>query len=181
MRAVSGARRPTRFCLTGGWFDSPNVGDNALLLGIVESLGKAAPAEFTVLTPDPDRVRALHGLPALAPRRHPIKLLRLLSSVDALVFTGGSPFFDHTVHMLYCAALAAIARLFGAKIVVWAIWLRPLSDRHCRALVRFICRRADCLSGRDPETVRGLSELVHGEIPVEFSPGSGHADDTSFK
>ena len=78
-----------RFCLTGGWFDSPNVGDNALLLGIVESLGKAAPAEFTVLTPDPVRVQALHGLSALAPRRHPITLIRLLYSVDALVFTGG--------------------------------------------------------------------------------------------
>ena len=170
MKPVSRSRRPMRFCLTGGWFDSPNVGDNALLLGIVESLGKAAPAEFTVLTPDPVRVQALHGLSALAPRRHPITLIRLLYSVDALVFTGGSPFFDHTVHMLYCATLAAVARLFGAKIIVWGIWLRPLSNRHCRALVRFICRRADYLSGRDPETVCGLSELVNGGASVEFLP-----------
>jgi polysaccharide pyruvyl transferase WcaK-like protein len=159
-----------RFCLTGGWFDSPNIGDNALLLGIVESLGTAAPAEFTVLTPDPARVRTVHGLPALAPRRQPLKLIRLLCSVDALVFTGGSPFFDHTAQMLYCAALAMIARLCGAKVIVWGIWLRPLSNRQCRALVRFICRRADYLSGRDPETVRGLSELASGEVPVEFLP-----------
>lgn len=170
MKAIPRSRRPIRFCLTGGWFDSPNVGDNALLLGIVESLGKAAPAEFTVLTPDPARVRALHGLPALAPRRQPFSLIHLLYSVDALVFTGGSPFFDHTVQMLYCAALAMVARLCGTKIIIWGIWLRPLSNRHCRALVRFICRRADYLSGRDPETVRGLSELVNGEVPVEFLP-----------
>ncbi len=170
MKVVPGARRPIRFCLTGGWFDSPNVGDNALLLGIVESLGKAVPSEFTVLTPDTARVQSLHGLSALAPRRHPFKLIRLLYSVDALVFTGGSPFFDHTVHMLYCAALAAVARLCGTKVIIWGIWLRPLSNRYCRVLVRFICRRADYLSGRDPETVHGLSELVSGEVPVEFLP-----------
>lgn len=161
---------PIRFCLTGGWFDSPNVGDNALLLGIVESIAQATPAVFTVLTPDPVRVQALHRLPAMAPRRHPLKLLRLLCSVDALVFTGGSPFFDHVVQMLYCAALAAVARLSGARVIVWGIWLRPLKNRLCRTLVRFICRQAAYLSGRDPETVRSLSELMNGTRPVAFIP-----------
>mgnify|MGYP001271396262 CR=1 FL=1 len=162
--------RPIHLCLTGGWFDSPNVGDNALLLGIIESIGRAAPARFTVLTPDPARLGSLYGLPALAPRKHPIRLVGLLWSVDGLVFTGGSPFFDHVVHMLYCAALAAVARLAGVKVVVWAIWLRPLRNRLCRTLVRFICRRATYLSGRNAQTVKGLSELVGGEIPVEFVP-----------
>ena len=161
---------PIRLCLTGGWFDSPNVGDNALLLGIVESIAQAAPAAFTVLTPDPARVQALHGLPAIAPRRHPLKLLRVLWSVDALVFTGGSPFFDHVVQMLYCAALAAVARLSGAKVIVWGIWLRPLQNRFCRILVRFVCRQAAYLSGRDHETVRGLSELMKGTRSVAFIP-----------
>lgn len=161
---------PIRICLTGGWFDSPNVGDNALLLGIVESIAQAAPAAFTVLTPDPVRVQALHTLPAIAPRRHPLKLLRLLCSVDALVFTGGSPFFDHVVQMLYCAALAAVARLSGAKVIVWGIWLRPLKNRLCRLLVRFACRQTVYLSGRDYETVRGLSELMKGTRSVAFIP-----------
>ncbi len=161
---------PIRMCLTGGWFDSPNVGDNALLLGIVESIAQAAPAAFTVLTPDPARVQTLHGLPAIAPRRHPLKLLRLLWSVDALMFTGGSPFFDHVVQMLYCAALTAIARLSGAKVIVWGIWLRPLRNRLCRLLVRFVCRQAAYLSGRDYETVRDLSELMEGTRAVAFVP-----------
>ena len=161
---------PIRLCLTGGWFDSPNVGDNAILLGIVESIAQVVPAVFIVLTPNPDRVQALHGLSALAPRRHPLKLLRLLGSVDALVFTGGSPFFDHVVQMLYCAALAAVARVSGAKVIVWGIWLRPLKNRLCRILVRFVCRQSAYLSGRDHETVRGLSELMHGTRPVAFVP-----------
>ncbi|HVG02815.1 MAG TPA: polysaccharide pyruvyl transferase family protein [Nitrospira sp.] len=168
-RATEGAGS-IRLCLTGGWFDSPNVGDNAILVGIVESITQVAPAVFTVLTPNPDRVQALHGLPALAPRRHPFKLLRLLWSVDALVFTGGSPFFDHVAQMLYCAALAAVARLSGAKVIVWGIWLRPLKSPFCRMLVRFVCRQAAYLSGRDHETVRGLSELMNGTRCVAFVP-----------
>ncbi len=161
---------PIRLCLTGGWFDSPNVGDNALLLGIVESINQALPAAFTVLTPDPARVQSLHGLPAIAPRRHPLKLLRLLCSVDALVFTGGSPFFDHAGHMLYCAALAAVVRLSGGKVIVWGIWLRPLTNPFCRMLVRFVCRQAAYLSGRDQETVRGISQLIKEIAPVAFVP-----------
>ncbi len=162
--------RPIHLCLTGGWFDSPNVGDNALLLGIVESIGRVTSSSFTVLTPDPARIGRLYGLPALAPRKHPFKLIRLLCSVDALVFTGGSPFFDHVVQMLYCAMLVLVARLAGVNVIVWAIWLRPLRNGLCRVLVRFICRQAVYLSGRDTQTVEGLSELVRAQIPVEFVP-----------
>ncbi|MFO0766978.1 MAG: hypothetical protein U0231_09340 [Nitrospiraceae bacterium] len=50
MSDANGTGRPRHCRLTGGWFDSPNVGDNALLLGIVEEPSTNDLSRFTVLT-----------------------------------------------------------------------------------------------------------------------------------
>ncbi|MFO0732038.1 MAG: hypothetical protein U0361_13845 [Nitrospiraceae bacterium] len=76
---------------------SGNVGDNALLLGIVESLGRTT-LSTTVLTPI--LLGSSGSMIVWAPRKHPLKLVRLLWSVDTLVFTGGSPFFDHVARSI---------------------------------------------------------------------------------
>ncbi len=170
MSEVNHPARPARLIVTGGWYDSPNAGDNALLLGIIESLGPAAPATFTALSPDPPRLKLLYDLPALAPRRHPFKLLQLLRASDALVFTGGAPFFDHRVHMAYCAVLTLVARAFGVPVIFFAIWLRPLHQWFSRQCVRFICRNASYLSGRDRRTMEGLAALSDERKDVRFLP-----------
>ncbi len=109
--------RQTHVCLTGGWFSSDNVGDQAILLGITDSFSAHFQPRYSVITAAPQKVRSQHGLPAFAPKKTPLKLVKNLLSADALVFTGGTPFYDAKPHMSYYAALAKLAHARGILLL----------------------------------------------------------------
>jgi polysaccharide pyruvyl transferase WcaK-like protein len=152
--------RPLRLCLTGGWFSSSNVGDNALLAGICDSIRNRCAAEFVVLTSSPENVARAHGLPAFAPKKRPIALVRALCQADALAFTGGTPFYDDPAHMAYFAALTALARARGIPVIVFGISLRMISQALSRTFTRFICRSAAYLGAREDRTRQLLDDIA---------------------
>ncbi|MCP4641986.1 MAG: hypothetical protein GY851_16205 [bacterium] len=152
--------RPLRLCLAGGWFSSHNVGDNAILGGICDAFREQGPVDFTVFCSRPERVWEEHQLRSYAPKRRPDRLLRTLSRADALVFTGGTPFYDERPHMAYFALLAATARVLRVPVVVHGIGARDMADGFCIACARFICRRAVFLGGRESRTVEWLGDVA---------------------
>jgi len=96
-----------------------------MLLGIQDAFTALGATRFSVFTANPVKVSAQYGLPAFAPLRTPVQLLRNLIGADALVFTGGTPFYDAWPHMSYFVALALVARARGIPILVLGISLRP--------------------------------------------------------
>lgn len=157
-----------RICLTGGWFSSDNVGDNAILAGIRDSF--PADTRFTAFSSAPDHVRAKHNIASFAPKQDPFKLYAELRAADALLFTGGTPFYDDLPHMSYFAALAASARFHRVPIVVFGIAIRTLDSGPSRALARFIGRAATYVGGREDRTVRMLGELLGQGERVRLLP-----------
>ena len=157
-------------CLTGGWFSSDNVGDQAILVGITDAFAEQLPARFSVITAAPDKVTADHGLPAFAPKKAPFQLVRNLLSADALVFTGGTPFYDAKPHLSYYATLARIARARGIPVIAFGVSLRSIKSRYCRALMGSIARSADFLGAREEKTLQALQRFTDDEHKVEMVP-----------
>jgi len=157
---MSSSSRKKRVCLTGGWFSSLNIGDHAMLCGVMDFLGQSGDVEFSVITAGPDRVRKLYSIPAFAPKKTPLALLLNLFRSDILAFTGGTPFYEKPVHMTYYWALAKFARLTGAKIIVLGVSLRSLKSRYCKFLLRGILGSCDFIGAREETTFRAFKDSV---------------------
>jgi polysaccharide pyruvyl transferase WcaK-like protein len=154
------------FCLTGGWFSSDNIGDHAILSGLVDALrGRFDDPLISVITADPEKVERLYALPSFAPRKTPIALLRNLSSADALLFTGGTPFYDDSMHMGYYWTLAKWARLRGVPVAVFGISLRTFTKAFTRNRLTGIAGSAVILGGREQRTIDRFQDLVGADDP----------------
>ncbi len=125
---------------------------------------------FTVFTANPSRVRSIYSLPAYAPKRQPVSLFNALRSADALVFSGGAPFYDELEHMVYFALLTLVARAYRVPVIVFGVHMRQLKRRSCRSLGRLICRNAAFIGARDRESVERFKDLAGSNAPVEFLP-----------
>lgn len=170
MNSGGATRPPLRLCLCGGWFESRNVGDNAILAGIADSIQARQKSDLTVFTSNPDRVARAHGLSAVAIWRNPLAVVRALSRADALVFTGGTPFYDKVGHMVHFCGLALASRLRGVPILILGISCRTLNNPLCRKLARSICRRAVYLSARDDQSLLRLDALTGSPGRTRFCP-----------
>ena len=157
-----------RICLTGGWFSSDNVGDNAILTGIQDSFPPES--HFTAFSSSPSHVQAKHGIAAVAPKKNPLDLYASLRGADALLFTGGTPFYDELPHMAYFAGLTAAARVHRVPVIVFGIALRTLSSGPCRGLARFICNSACYAAAREERSRRLMGELVGQQEKVRLLP-----------
>ncbi len=147
-------------CLTGGWFSSRNIGDQAILLGMADALAPLGNPRYSVITANPDKIRAEQGWPAFAPKKTPRRLLTNLASADALVFTGGTPFYNAGPHMTYYAALARFAHARGIPVLVLGISLRTMGSSYCRFLLRKIVRWSALLGAREDRTLEAFRQIA---------------------
>ena len=161
---------PLKICLTGGWFSSNNVGDNAILDGICDSIRKHGDVVFEVLSSSPETVATLHGIQAYAPKRSPLSVIKSVASADALFFTGGTPFYDEVAHMGYFATLASIAKATKTSVVVFGISLRTLDKALTRYLTSRICKQSCYVAGREQKSVERLKLLAQNHDEVHLLP-----------
>ena len=156
--------------MTGSWLSSDNIGDHAVYDAVSSSLCRFVGADIRYVTSNPRKVRELYGVEAYAPRRSPFSILRLIIGADMLMFPGNVPFYDEKSHMFYFAALVAVARLWGTAVVVFSIGLREFSSRAGTAALRFICRNAAFLGGREEETLERLRYYSGGKVLAGLVP-----------
>lgn len=139
------------------------MGDNAIMTGLIHSLNEREKVEITVFSSNPDRVKKVFGLKAFAPRRQPIQVLQSLRNADALFFTGGTPFYNDMVHMLYFLALAIFARLFGARVVIFSVSLRQLSKTIPLFCLKLICKISSYIGVREYNSLEQFRQLYPRE------------------
>lgn len=160
------------FCLTGGWFSSDNVGDHAILCGLIDSLGaRFDDPRLTVITANPAKVTERYGLEAFAPKQSPIAVARTIASANALVFTGGTPLYDDATHMTYYAGLARWARLRGVPSAIFGISLRTVEGRQASRMLHSIVRGAAILGAREQRSLDAFADLTSADDPrLAFVP-----------
>src|SRR5919106_2642025 len=84
-----------------GSYGGMNLGDEAILQGIVSQLRKELPVEITVFTRDPDDTRSRHGVERAIPA-HTLsreEVLPEIERLDLFLLGGGGILYDADVPM----------------------------------------------------------------------------------
>jgi polysaccharide pyruvyl transferase WcaK-like protein len=158
---------------TGSW---TNLGDEAILAGMLSSLRAAIPvAEIVVVSSSPAGFFDRYGC---AEVRHDdvAALTATVQSSDLVVIGGGSIFFDYwgcdlqavltpAHHGLSLwtsvALLAAAARV---PSIVYAAGVGPIRTRDGELLARVIFELAASVTTRDTQSAREVARLTNGTV-----------------
>jgi polysaccharide pyruvyl transferase CsaB len=161
--------------LISGWYGNGNLGDEALLAGILRSLRTAdATIEPVVMSDDPPGTVRDHGVRARARdnRGHRARLIseaRALPRYDALAIGGGGLIKDFgerpgNVHAWLRPGI--VASLLRKPASWYAIGVDEVRHEKSRAVVRRAARRARLITVRDAGSARALRELGVRREPV---------------
>jgi polysaccharide pyruvyl transferase CsaB len=148
--------------LVSGYVGAGNLGDEALLAGLIAAL-RGHGVEAVVASVAPARTRAEHGVPTVDRFGG---TLAALARVDAVVSGGGGLLQDATSFrsLAYYLGVVAAARAARRPVAVFAQSLGPLSPRGRRA-VRLALRGVK-LGLRDAPSLELAAELGLDAHPV---------------
>jgi len=158
-----------------GWYGNNNVGDEAILTAMLQSLKEEAPeSDFLVFSDDPAHtecnyeVKAFPQLPLgmkrsfslfihLAFWRFLWKLIKVIKESDIFLLGGGGLLqHDNPGVILFWLSKAFLARIMGKRVVVYAIGAGPIRRISSRFFIRLICSKMDFITVRDEDSQRAL-------------------------
>ncbi|HEX6323791.1 MAG TPA: polysaccharide pyruvyl transferase family protein [Vicinamibacterales bacterium] len=151
----------------GGW----NIGDEAILEGIVKELRRTGPVSITVFSRDPDDTLQRHGveraLSASSLSRE--ELSAEIAAFDALIIGGGGILFDDMAEVFVREAL--IAQEVGVPVVVYAVSVGPLENQTTRKRLLGALEHADVVTVRDTQSRTLLERIgVKRDVVVTADP-----------
>ena len=144
--------------LVSGYYGFGNLGDEALLAGI---LGGLPGAQIMVLSGQPDATRALHGVGAF----HRLTGLGALVTHDALLSGGGGLLQDRTSSrsLRYYLGVINLAKRLNKRVVVYGQSVGPLSAAGERAVARALKNVPVAVRDKPSQTL-----LARLDIPAEL-------------
>lgn len=151
----------------GGW----NIGDEAILEGIIKQLRRQLPVEFTVFTRDRGDTLRRHGVErAVAARELSRQEVRSeLENLDVLVIGGGGILFDSEAEVYLREAV--IAQELGIPVMIYAVGAGPLASPSARQLVAATLERAEVVTVRERRSKHLLEQTgIRREIQVTADP-----------
>jgi polysaccharide pyruvyl transferase WcaK-like protein len=150
--------------LWGAWYGSRNVGDQILLLTIMDLLNAALDgrAHYTALTADPKHVLAYtlpekYKIDAHKTRKDFGETVRSLRDCDLFIFGGGAPFFEQTYQVVSMAVVTGLLRLFRKPYLLWVVSSQEVHSSFARLIFRWVLAGATAITVRDDHT-RALFE-----------------------
>lgn len=161
--------------LISGWYGQGNLGDEAVLAGMLQTIGRALPeARITVLSDDPPRTEREHGVKAVArdnrgPRRRLLSETLPMLRSDAFLIGGGGLVKDFgslpgNVHGWLRPGV--VARTLRRKCMWYAVGVDDLRFEESEAYARRAAERADVLTVRDEGSARKLAATGLREEPL---------------
>jgi len=166
--------------LISGYYGEKNAGDEAILAGILQEIGRRDPdAGYIVLSFDPDDTELRHGhgreLAAVSTSLRSPGLLRTVMQGADLLISGGGSFLheaDFELHgrsflfregklrpVPYFLSVILLARAQGLPVMWYAQGLGPLHTRAARAFVARAATSSQAVTWRDPDSARLAYEI----------------------
>lgn len=152
--------------LLAGYLGCGNLGDDAIVFGLMEGLGKRN-IEIRMLSGFPDETYRNYKV-ASVPRKDFGAIKSEIDKVDALVFPGGSVFQDSTSwqSVLYYQKLVAMAKKANKKVIMLAQGVGPLTSYFGKTGAVKAFSDADVIAVRDQGsgallTKLGVKKKVH--------------------
>jgi polysaccharide pyruvyl transferase CsaB len=159
-KSKSKAEPARNLILISGYYGFDNLGDEAILEEIVaELLQVASPEEIYVLSANPERTAEMFGVQALA--RNDLWLVLNLLKYTRLFISGGGGLFQNTRtvgSIMFYGLQIMMARLLGAKVMIYAQGLGPLRGGLAKALTKKAFGFADAITVRDAASQSLLGE-----------------------
>ncbi|MGH8069760.1 MAG: polysaccharide pyruvyl transferase family protein [Candidatus Entotheonellia bacterium] len=154
-----------------GSYGGLNLGDEAILEGIVTELRRALPVEITVFSRHPEDTLARHHVERAVPVREMSRdeVLPEIERLDLFILGGGGILFDAEAH-LYLREVA-LAQERQVPVMVYAVGAGPLRDPAAQKLTRTCLSRAAAVTVRERRALQVLEEIgVHREIEITADP-----------
>ncbi len=149
-----------RYCISGAWYSSPNIGDQAILAAIVYMVRTIQPdAHFTVFTAGPDFVKERHDVDAFHIKKAPWSVAAALARADVYIIGGGTPFYASITNLTNFLVTALVARLFATQVMVYGVSTRDLQPWWSRLIAGWILGLANVVTIREKATLDYLKEL----------------------
>ena len=157
--------------LLSGYYGYNNIGDEAVLGGILAGLREELP-EFTpvVLSGDPESTRRMHDVAAI-PRMKLGAITAALQEAALFISGGGSLLQDVTSKRspLYYLGVLWLAHRAGVPAMVLAQGLGPLNHPLNRLLARRILDGTRAITVRDAVSAEFLAGLGVSKPPIEVT------------
>jgi len=159
-----------------GYYGFDNVGDDAILLSIIQSLKKwQSDIEITVLSNNPTATEQTYGVKAV--NRWKMKEIRqLLKTADGLISGGGSLMQDQTgmKTIPYYAGVIQIAKWLKKPVFVYAQGMGPINHSLSKFIVRKTFNKVEQITVRDKASQTLLTEIgVRKETKIVPDPVMG--------
>jgi polysaccharide pyruvyl transferase CsaB len=154
-----------------GSYGGMNLGDEAILAGIISELRASLPVEITVFSRNPPDTLERHQVERAVPVRRLIQkeITPEIARLDALVLGGGGILFDSDVRGYLREVF--LAHELGVPVMTYAISAGPLNDPIARAAVRDALNPAAIVTVRDRQGYRLLEDVgVTKEIHLTADP-----------
>jgi polysaccharide pyruvyl transferase CsaB len=154
-----------------GSYGGLNLGDEAILKGIVKQLRRSLPVEITVFSRDADDTKARHEVDRVVPVRKLSRdeVLPEVQRLDLLILGGGGILFDGEAQVFLREVM--LAHEHRVPVMVYAISAGPLKDRGAQSMVQDGLGRAAVVTVRERGARQVLEDVgVHREILVTADP-----------
>ncbi len=176
--------------LISGYYGLDNIGDEAILSGMISSLKKYSNnPSFSVLTNNASVTRSLHDV---NPVEHSFKrgfknfgknvivknelgnIIKEIRKCDVFIMGGGSLLQDLKIH--YLPALLSqikIAQLMKKKTVIYGIGAGPIDTAIGKSMIKSILNHADLVTVRDEMSKNVLDNCGVDEVIQTADPAFG--------
>lgn len=159
-----------------GYYGFDNVGDEAILYAIVQTLKKQRPdIQITVLSNNPGQTAKTYGVEAVN-RWKLAEVYEVIKHSDGLISGGGSLLQDSTgwKTIPYYLAIMGMAKASGKPFFVYAQGMGPVTRFQNRLMMRQVLKRASILTVRDEKSKQLLKKLgLKNEIDIVPDPVLG--------
>jgi polysaccharide pyruvyl transferase CsaB len=154
-----------------GSYGGLNLGDEAILAGIVTELRRALPVEITVFSRDAEDTKQRHQVDRVVPVRKLSRgeILPEVRRLDLFILGGGGILFDGEAQNFLREVM--LAHEHRVPVMVYAVSAGPLRDPAAQKAVREALAQAEVVTVRERGARQILEEIgVHVDIAVTADP-----------
>jgi polysaccharide pyruvyl transferase CsaB len=154
-----------------GSYGGLNLGDEAILKGMIKELRRSVPVEITVFSRDAEDTKARHDVDRVVPVRRLSRdeVLPEVQRLNLLILGGGGILFDGEAQVFLREVM--LAHENRVPVMVYAISAGPLKDPAAQKMVRDGLSRAAVVTVRERGARQALEDVgVHREILVTADP-----------
>ncbi len=154
--------------MISGYYGFHNSGDDSILSAIISNLRKKCPnISITVLSKNPHETARIHGVSAID-RFNIRKITAALKRTKLLISGGGSLLQDVTssASLYYYLTVMHLAKLCGAKVMLYANGIGPISKKRNIRYVKKTVNKTDLVTLREKNSRVELQGILEESVPV---------------